>query len=103
MIIRALYDDKPCYLNADYIVDIFPQSGLYVAYTLDNEREGYILTEDDFNRLLNYKNDDVQNVRIVKDHTNCPYADECTSACRGSVIVEDMGRYDHYTDSFIKE
>ena len=70
MIIRALYDDKPCYLNADYIVDIFPQSGLYVAYTLDNEREGYILTFDDFNRLVKYKNDEIQNVRIVNAGEN---------------------------------
>ena len=36
-------------------------------------------------------------------YSTCPYANECTSGCRGSVHVDDMGRYDHYTDSFIKE
>lgn len=94
MIIKALYDDKPCFLNADYIVDIFQENfNSYIAYTLDNEREGYVISAETFERLKTYKNSWVQDVRIVN-------ADGCISGCRGS---DDMGRYDHYTDSFIKE
>ena len=71
MIIRALYDDKPCYLNADYIVDIFQEDfNSYIAYTLDNERQGYVIGKEDFEKWLNYKNDEIQNVRIVNAGEN---------------------------------
>lgn len=42
--------------------------------------------------------------RVEKlEHTKCPYANGCISAYRGSIHVDDMGRYDHYTDTFVKE
>jgi len=93
MIIRALYDNKPCFVNTDYIVDVFQEDfNSYIAYTLDNEREGYVIGKEDFEKWLKFQNDDIQTVRIVKDYTNY----------QGSVHVDDMGRYDPYTDSFVR-
>ena len=104
MIIKAIYkhDQVHCYLNTDYVVDVFEEQGKYIAYTLDNDRDGYEITEEDFEKWQQFANSAVQDVRLVKDHANCPYADECTSSCRSSIHVDDMGRYDPYTDSFVR-
>ena len=56
MIIKATYDDSTCYLNSDYIVDIFPIGTDYKAYTLDNDREGYTITAKEFEKLREEKN-----------------------------------------------
>lgn len=64
MFIKATYIDtnEECFINSDYIVDIFVNEQLlelvdgktyrYVAYTFDNERRGYAIGKDDFIRLL---------------------------------------------------
>lgn len=45
MIVKAIYmpTGKECYLNTDYIVDIFKENGWHIAYVLDDGRGGYFL------------------------------------------------------------
>jgi acyl-CoA synthetase (AMP-forming)/AMP-acid ligase II len=46
MFIEALYDGKMCWLNTDDIIDVFDDSGFYVkAYTLDENRDGYLISK----------------------------------------------------------
>lgn len=52
MIIPAVYDGKNCYLNTDYIVDIFCTNGEFIAYTLDTQRNGYVIDIDDLKGCL---------------------------------------------------
>lgn len=55
MFVPATYREtkEQCWVNADYIVDIFPlkDKPQYVAYTLDDERGGYLITAYDFKRI----------------------------------------------------
>lgn len=57
MIIKAIYDKQECYLNTDYVVDIFPKGDKFIAYTLDNCRGGYIITKEDLEKLRSDQND----------------------------------------------
>lgn len=52
MIIKALYDNEPCFLNTDYVVDIFKDGKGYIAYVLDVERKGYHISKEDVERLI---------------------------------------------------
>lgn len=68
MFIEATYVEtgEQCYVNTDFIVDIFikkvHQNFLgtnktevvtqYIAYTFDNERRGYAISKEDFEKLL---------------------------------------------------
>ena len=40
--IKATYDRKPCLLNMDYVMDIFPEGEDYKAYTMDFDRGEYL-------------------------------------------------------------
>ena len=53
MLIKAQYGDESCLLNTDYIVDIFKDKIGYIAYVLDTEREGYRISKEDVERLMN--------------------------------------------------
>ena len=56
MIVKAIYKatDQECYVNMDYVIDIFPIETVdgydYIAYTFDNDRDGYIISEEEFNK-----------------------------------------------------
>lgn len=52
MIIKATYNGESCFLNTDYIVDIFKDGKGYVAYILDTERKGYHITQEDLGKLM---------------------------------------------------
>ena len=49
---KAIYEPtgQECYVNLDFVVDIFPHDNGYIAYTFDNERGGYIISKEDFER-----------------------------------------------------
>lgn len=46
MIVKALYDGESCYLNTNYVVDIFPNGKNFTAYVLDVERKGYTISKE---------------------------------------------------------
>lgn len=55
--VEAIYEptgDK-CFLGMDYVIDVFPHKDGYIAYTIDLERGGYIISKDEFNRLRGEK------------------------------------------------
>ena len=57
--IKAIYKEtgKSCWINTDYIVDVFPYDvGRVIAYTFDNERGGYIMDLYDFEKEINNEN-----------------------------------------------
>ena len=58
MIIKASYDKKPCFLNTDYILDVFEDDGKYKAYTLDVERDGYEIEPEEFKKWISKTNED---------------------------------------------
>lgn len=51
MYIKAFYEDDQVILNTDFIVDIFRVDGENIAYTLDNERGGYTISDEDVKKL----------------------------------------------------
>ena len=48
--LKAVYEptDEQCFINMDFVVDVFIKDGKYTAYTFDNERGGYIIKKSDF-------------------------------------------------------
>ena len=49
--IKAIYKEtgKSCWVNMDYIVDVFPYDvGRVIAYTFDNDRGGYVIKMEKF-------------------------------------------------------
>ena len=52
MIIKAFYDNEPCLLNTDYIIDVFKKEGKYMAYTIDVDREGYVVPPEELKEWL---------------------------------------------------
>ena len=56
--IKALYDEKePCYINLDFIVDVFPHGrDKWIAYTFDDDRQGYVITDKDFKDAIERDN-----------------------------------------------
>ena len=70
MFLKAIYIDtnEECYVNTDFVVDIFIESksfhlidgtaNRYIAYTFDNERRGYAISKADFERLLKEERED---------------------------------------------
>lgn len=50
MFIKAIYEPtkEKCYVNTDYIVDLYTKVGRYLAYTFDNERGGYLIDKAEF-------------------------------------------------------
>ena len=61
MIVKAIYKPtgEECYVNMDYVVDIFPIEGRndYVAYTFDNDRDGYIISQEELDKYLDGKDE----------------------------------------------
>lgn len=49
--INATYDGKPCLLNMDYVMDIFPKGEHYEAYTIDFDRGAYAISKAGFDEL----------------------------------------------------
>ena len=82
MIIPAKYGGENCFLNTNYIVDVFLKDGHYLAYVLDADRESYEIDKETFANWIAQEN-----------RCDIPVS---------FVNAEDMGRYDHYTDTFIK-
>lgn len=74
MFIEATYVEtgEQCYVNTDFVVDIFVERRhlnylgtdttkivtQYIAYTFDNERRGYAISKEDFEKLLGEGGDD---------------------------------------------
>lgn len=52
MLIPATYNNIPCYINTDFILDVFEKDGKYIAYTFDNERGGYAIKKTVFDKFL---------------------------------------------------
>lgn len=52
MIVKAKYDGEPCYLNTNYVVDIFPNGKYYTAYVLDVERKGYTISKEVLDEII---------------------------------------------------
>lgn len=50
-------DKSQCYINTDYVVDVFIKDKTYIAYTIDNDRGGYSLSEEEFQRWMDFTND----------------------------------------------
>ena len=59
MLIKAVYEDRrrPCFVNMDYVIDVFPHGDDFIAYTFDNERGGYIIKKRDFDEWMKGEND----------------------------------------------
>lgn len=61
MILKAKYADREkypiCYVNTDFIVDVFEHKGNYIAYTFDNERCGYIIEREVWERYIEVQNE----------------------------------------------
>ena len=59
MFIKAIYEPtkEKCYINTDYIIEVYPKVGRYLAYTFDNEREGYYIEQTDFDRYMEQNKD----------------------------------------------
>lgn len=62
MFIKAIYEPtkEKCYINTDYIIEVYPKVGRYLAYTFDNEREGYYIEQTDFDRYMSEQNKDIE-------------------------------------------
>ncbi len=54
--IEAIYDEKPCLLNMDYVMDIFPVHDGYKAYTMDFDRGAYLINRNEFNKWRGEEN-----------------------------------------------
>lgn len=54
MFIQAIYEPtkEKCYVNTDYVIEIYPKVGRYLAYTFDNERQGYLIDKAEFDKFL---------------------------------------------------
>lgn len=51
MLLKATYDGHDCYINSDYIVDVFDIDKPEVkVYTIDLERGTYKMTKAEFER-----------------------------------------------------
>ena len=48
--IKAIYNRKPCLLNMDYVMDIFPNGEDYKAYTMDFDRGEYLIDKAEFDK-----------------------------------------------------
>lgn len=58
MIVKAKYDGEPCYLNTNYVVDIFPHGNMYIAYVLDVARKGYQISKEVLDEIIKGENDE---------------------------------------------
>jgi len=58
MIVKAEYEEthEPCFVNMDYVIDVFPHKNGYLAYTFDNERRGYVISKSDFENFMDKMN-----------------------------------------------
>jgi len=71
MFCKAKYENDPCYLNMDFVVDIFPNHDIqqtYTAYTYDNERRGYTIKKDEIDKMLEFTNSDVQKCMMIEQN-----------------------------------
>lgn len=50
--LEAIYEPtgQKCYVGMDYVIDVFPHKDGYIAYTIDLERGGYIISKEEFNK-----------------------------------------------------
>lgn len=54
MILKAKYDNHDCYINSDYIMDVFDLDKPEVkAYCIDFDRGAYLIKQDEFLRWKN--------------------------------------------------
>lgn len=56
--IKAEYDGKPCLLNVDYVMDMFPKGDHYEAFTMDFERGAYRITKEEFDKFDRWQKED---------------------------------------------
>lgn len=56
--IKAVYEPtkQTCWLNMDYVVDVFEMPNSVKAFTFDNERDGYLIDKADYDKWLSDKN-----------------------------------------------
>ena len=55
--VKAIYEPtkQSCYVNIDFVVDVYPYENGYIAYTFDNERGGYIISKEEFDKHISGK------------------------------------------------
>ncbi len=67
MLIKAVYEEtkQECWVSEFFIADIFRDNQInkYRAYTMDNERGGYLIDEQDFKRLLESENKKINSLK----------------------------------------
>ena len=52
--LRAIYEPtkEKCWVNMDYVIDVFDRANKVRAFTFDNEREGYLIDRADYEKWL---------------------------------------------------
>lgn len=52
--IKAVYEPtkQECWLNMDFVVDVFDRGAKVIAFTLDDERGGYLIDRKDFEKWM---------------------------------------------------
>lgn len=52
--LKATYEPtkEECWVNMDYVLDVFHHGKEVQAYTFDNERDAYLIDRTDFNEWL---------------------------------------------------
>lgn len=55
--LKAIYEPtkQECWVNMDFVVDVFHAANKVKAYTFDNEHEGYLIDRKDFEKWLEDK------------------------------------------------
>lgn len=53
-LVRAIYkrSGEACYVNMDFVVDVFDNGSEMLAYTWDADRGGYVISRHDFDAYL---------------------------------------------------
>ena len=52
--LKAIYEPtkRSCWVNMDYVIDVFDAANKVRVYTFDNEREGYLIDRTDFEQWV---------------------------------------------------
>ena len=52
--VKAIYEEtgEECYVNMDCVIDVMHKGENWIAYTFDNDRGGYIITQEDLNKCF---------------------------------------------------
>ena len=62
MFIKAMYRDgrgntRDCYINTNYILDVFEKDDYMLAFVKSKDREGYMIAKAEFERFMEVGNE----------------------------------------------